>query len=138
MLSTKLKDLANQLGIFIESGTQVNGDYLEGELNQNLLRGSKAIADRIDVGMIAVKIRPIDEQAVETFVSQGYFRPNYIISFYKVRRGKYAGVKLWCDVDLGTCRCKGLFITDSNNIPIGIDATSIKVQKAAEKNVKRQ
>lgn len=138
MLSTKLKDLANQLGIFIESGTQVNGDYLEGELNQNLLRGSKAIADRIDVGMIAVKIRPIDEQAVETFVSQGYFRPNYIISFYKVRRGKYAGVKLWCDVDLGTCRCKGLFITDSNNIPIGIDATSIKVQKAAEKNVKRR
>lgn len=45
MLSTKFKDLANQLGVFIESGTQVNGDYLEGELNQNLLRGSKAIAD---------------------------------------------------------------------------------------------
>lgn len=40
MLSTKFKDLANQLGIFIESGTQVNGSYMEEELNQNLLRGS--------------------------------------------------------------------------------------------------
>lgn len=45
MLSTKLKDLATQLRIFIESGTQVNGNWQEEELNQNLLRGSKAIAD---------------------------------------------------------------------------------------------
>ena len=39
MLSTKLKDLANQLHIFMESGTQVNGNWQEEELNQNLLRG---------------------------------------------------------------------------------------------------
>lgn len=43
MLSTKFKDLANQLKIFIESGTQVNGDYLEGELTQNLLRGREIL-----------------------------------------------------------------------------------------------
>ena len=39
MLSTSLKNLATNLHVFIESGTQVNGDYLEGELTQNLLRG---------------------------------------------------------------------------------------------------
>lgn len=87
--------------------------------------------------MIATKIRPIDEEAVETFVANGYIRPNYIISFYKVRRGKYAGCKLWCNVDLGTCRCRGLFLTDSQNVPIGIDAKTIKVQKSAEKNRNR-
>lgn len=39
MLSTSLKNLANSLGVFIESGTQVSGNWMEDELNQNLLRG---------------------------------------------------------------------------------------------------
>lgn len=135
MLATRFKDLANQLGIFIESGTQVNGDYLEGELNQNVLRGAKSLADRLDVGIVATKIRPIDEEAVNRFVAAGLPRPNYIMSFYKVRRGKYAGTKLWCHVDLGTCRGEGLFLTDSNDQVLPIDKTTIKVVKAAEKRV---
>lgn len=135
MLSTSLKNLANNLHVFIESGTQVSGNWMEEELNQNLLRGSKAVADRLDVGMISTKVRPIDEAAVEEFVLKGYEKPNYIISFYKVRRGKYAGTKLWCNADLGTCRVKGLFLTDSNNILIPIDETTINVKKQAEKEI---
>lgn len=135
MLSAKLKDLANNLGIFIMSGTQLNGDYQEGELNQNLLRGGKSAADRIDVGIVATKIRPIDEASVQQFADQGLLRPNYVMSFYKVRRGKYAGTKLWCNIDLGTCSCKGLFLTDSNDVPIGIDRNTIKVKKAAEQRI---
>ena len=46
MLSTKLKDLCNQYGIFILSGTQLNANYVESETpDQNLLRGAKSIAD---------------------------------------------------------------------------------------------
>ena len=46
MLSNKLKDLCNQYGIFIESATQLNGDWKDAEIpDQNLLRGAKAIAD---------------------------------------------------------------------------------------------
>ena len=46
MLSTKLKDLCNQYGVFIMSATQLNGNYVEAETpDQNLLRGAKAIAD---------------------------------------------------------------------------------------------
>lgn len=138
MLSTRLKELANTLGIFIQSATQVNGDYLEGELNQNALRGSKAVADRLDVGIIGTKIRPIDEELVDRFVSSGFQRPNYVLSFYKIRRGKYAGTKLWCDVDLGTCRGRGLFLTDSLNNPIAIDKKTIKVVKSAEKNLDKR
>lgn len=96
---------------------------------------SKAIADRIDIGIIATKIRPIDEEIVNGFVEAGYIKPNYILSFYKVRRGKYAGTKLWCDVDLGTCRCRGLFITDSNNVPLPIDKTTIRTIKRAEEKL---
>lgn len=40
MLSSKLKDLASELGIFIQSATQLNGQWEEAEeVNQNLLRG---------------------------------------------------------------------------------------------------
>ena len=46
MMSIKLKDLCNQLGIFIMSATQLNSDYQTSETpDQNLLRGAKSIAD---------------------------------------------------------------------------------------------
>lgn len=46
MLSTRLKDICNQYGVFIMSATQLNGDYQQAETpDQNLLRGAKAIAD---------------------------------------------------------------------------------------------
>lgn len=46
ILSTKLKDICNQYGVFIESATQLNGSYVDSETpDQNLLRGAKAIAD---------------------------------------------------------------------------------------------
>ena len=48
MLSTRLKDICNQYGIFIMSATQLNGDYQDSKTpDQNLLRGAKAIADWI-------------------------------------------------------------------------------------------
>ena len=53
LLASKLKDIAVQYGIFILSSTQLNADYQTSETpDQNLLRGSKAIADRIDWGGI--------------------------------------------------------------------------------------
>ena len=46
MLSTRLKDIANKLGVFIISATQLSGDYGDAETpDQNLLRGAKSIAD---------------------------------------------------------------------------------------------
>ena len=46
MLSTRLKDICNQYGVFIMSATQLNSDYQESKTpDQNLLRGAKSIAD---------------------------------------------------------------------------------------------
>lgn len=47
MLSTRLKDLCNQYGVFIMSSTQLSADWkTDTEMpDQNLLRGAKAIAD---------------------------------------------------------------------------------------------
>ena len=53
MLSIRLKDLCNKYGIFIMSATQLNSDYQDSETpDQNLLRGAKSIADKIDYGSI--------------------------------------------------------------------------------------
>ena len=46
MLSTRLKDICNQYGVFIMSATQLNGDFRDAKTpDQNLLRGAKSIAD---------------------------------------------------------------------------------------------
>lgn len=46
MLSTKLKDICNQYGVFIMSATQLSGGFDDTDTpDQNLLRGAKAIAD---------------------------------------------------------------------------------------------
>lgn len=102
---------------------------------------AKSIADKIDVGQIGMKVRLIDIPIVDTFEAEGYPRPNYVINMYKIRRGKFAGTKLWCHADLGTCRVEGLFVTDTANNVIPMEGTNIKVVKAkqrARKNILKQ
>ena len=61
MLSTRLKDICNQYGIFIMSATQLNGDYKDAKVpDQNLLRGAKSIADKIDMGSILLGVTDED------------------------------------------------------------------------------
>ncbi len=95
---------------------------------------SKAIADRIDAGLIAMKTRLIDDPILDAFEQSGYPRPNYVMFFYKMRRGKYAGTKLWCNADLGTCRVKGLFLTDASNNLIPMEGTDIRVVSSSKKS----
>ena len=113
MLSIRLKDLCNQYGVFIMSATQLNGDYQEADTpDQNLLRGAKAIADKIDFGSILLPVKPKDLEALEIILSANTFdKPNLKLSVYKNRRGRYKGVYLWCKADLGCCRVKPMFCT---------------------------
>lgn len=114
MLSTRLKDICNKYGIFIMSATQLNGDYVESETpDQNLLRGAKAIADKIDFGSILLPVKEKDIESLGRILTSNTFdRPNLKLSIYKNRRGRYKGIYLWCQADLGTCRVKPMFATD--------------------------
>ena len=113
MLSIRLKDLCNKYSVFIMSSTQLNSDYQTSETpDQNLLRGAKAIADKIDVGMIMLPVKEDDiENLNRILVNTGFKKPNLKISIYKNRRGRYKGIYLWCDADLGTCRVRPIFAT---------------------------
>ena len=65
-MSSKLKDIAIQYGVFVLSSTQLNADYQVSETpDQNLLRGSKAIADRIDWGGIMLEVRKEDIEKIK-------------------------------------------------------------------------
>lgn len=127
MLSIRLKDLCNQYGIFIMSATQLNGDYQESKTpDQNLLRGAKAIADKIDFGSILLGVKEEDLQSLEVVLAQNKFpTPNLKLSIYKNRRGRYKGVILWCKGDLGTCRVNPLFCTTYDYEIIPINDTKI-------------
>jgi hypothetical protein len=128
MLSTKLKDLCNQLDIFIISATQLNGQFADAETpDQNLLRGAKAIADKIDLGAILLGVKNEDLIALEPILRSGTFDiPTIKMSIYKNRRGQYKGVYLWCKADLGCCRVKPMFCTNYNYEIVAIDDIQIQ------------
>lgn len=131
MLSTRLKDICNQYGVFIMSATQLNGDYQDSKTpDQNLLRGAKAIADKIDYGSILLAVKDDDLVALENILSTNVFeRPTIKMSVYKNRRGRYKGVILWCKADLGVCRIKPMFCTTYDYEMVSIDDVRIRIDE---------
>lgn len=129
ILSNKLKDICNTYGVFIESATQLNGDWKEEKIpDQNLLRGAKAIADKIDYGSILLPVTTEDVEALEPILRSSVFdTPTIKLSIYKNRRGKFKGVLLWCKADLGCCRVQPMFCTTYSYDLINMDNLKIMV-----------
>lgn len=133
MLSNKLKDICNQYGVFIMSATQLNGDYQEAKTpDQNLLRGAKSIADKIDYGSILLSVKEEDIDALDSILSSNIFeKPTIKMSVYKNRRSRYKGIIMWCKADLGTCRIQPMFCTTYDYELINMDDIKIIVEKGA-------
>jgi replicative DNA helicase len=131
MLSTRLKDICNQYGIFIMSATQLNGDYQDSKTpDQNLLRGAKAIADKIDYGSILLNVKEEDIESLGKILSSSVFdKPTIKMSIYKNRRGRYKSVILWCKADLGCCRIQPMFCTTYDYELVTMDDIKIRLQE---------
>ena len=131
MLSIRLKDIFNQYGIFIMSATQLNGDYQTSETpDQNLLRGAKSIADKIDYGSILLSVKDEDLVKLDKILCTNVFeKPTIKISVYKNRRGRYKGIYLWCKADLGCCRIQPMFCTSYDYEMISIDDIKIVLEE---------
>lgn len=137
MLSTKLKDLCNQYNLFIMTSTQTNADFKTDEMpDQNLLRGSKAVADRADFGAILLDTTQKDKDNLQGFcMDNGIPVPNVKLSVYKNRRGSFTKGYLWMWADKGTCRYRAMFATDwqYNLIPIkDYNVTVIEAESVEE------
>lgn len=131
MLSIRLKDICNQHGVFILSSTQLNGDYQDAKTpDQNLLRGAKAIADKIDYGSILLSVKEEDLEALSDILATNMFdKPTIKMSVYKNRRGRYKGIILWCKADLGCCRVNPMFATTYDYELIALDDIKITVEE---------
>ena len=104
-------------------------DTEEKVFDQNLLRGAKAIADKVDAGMIMLPVTEQDRESIKLFCDKNGFEvPTLKISIYKNRRGRYNHIFLWCNPDLGTCRINVQFVTSYLYEPIEMEDLVINVK----------
>lgn len=128
-ISRVLKNIAKEYDVFISSSTQLNASH--SEMNpevsrtQNALRGSKAIADKIDYGVIIAPPTERDLKKIGNIDSTE--RPNMSYWVYK-NRNNMKNVVIWSKLDLGTMREKFLFATDYQYNPIDLAKTDIEVE----------
>ena len=134
MLSVKLKDICNQYGVFIMSATQLNGDYRDAEVyDQNLLRGAKAIADKIDYGAMMLEVTDKDREALQDVCKRGNFEmPDIKMSVYKNRAGRWKGILVWCKANRGICRIDPLFVTKYDYQLVDIEDFKINVKRSVD------
>ena len=135
MMSVRLKDIARKYNIFLMTSTQLNGEYTEERVfDQNLLRGAKAIADKVDAGMILLPVTEKDRESLKLFCEKnGLPMPDLKVSIYKNRRGRYNHIFLWCKTDLGICRMNPIFVTSYLYEPIEMEDLIINVRPKTEK-----
>lgn len=122
MLSTALKDIAVELGLFVMSSTQTNAksdDDNRTMKNESVIRGARSIIDKCDLACVISRVTKEEEELLNDTIQKIGITPNQVMDVYKVRRGKYTNVRIWSYVDLGTCRKLDLFITDEklNEVP---------------------
>lgn len=125
-LSRHLKFMSEKYNIFILSATQLNAkskdDSLFNSRDSNAIRGSRAVADKIDYGVIVARPTPSDLKALKKSMKQEGFgnkEPNYATFVYKNRAG-LDHIVLWSHNNLGNMRNEFLYATDYNYNPIDI------------------
>ena len=120
LMAVSLKSLCQKYGIFLYSATQVNGSGMSGETrDEQALRGSKAIADKIDAGVVLTRATEEDKEKLKEIIEASFGKtPTHCSSIYKNRGGRIRGVYLWSIFNLGTMREEFLFATNTNYEPI--------------------
>ena len=134
LLANELKQLAKDYNLFIFSATQVNAGAMveDGEFkNETCIRGSKAVADKADMGYVMTRVTEklwnsivtklhtaVNDGTLPSSVLSDDMRPTHVLDIYKMRRGRYKNVRIWTHLHLGTGYRKDLFITGADNTPI--------------------
>lgn len=129
VFATELKTIAQQLDVFIFTASQLNGEA-QGALykDQNLLSGSKALANKLDMGVISMAPTKAELKKIESVLHKKVNMPvpNMCHWVYKVRRGRLTRIIIWTKVDLGTMTEQCLFVTNYDFELINMDFTKIE------------
>ncbi len=129
-LSLKLKELTRKYNISIDTCTHVSGEY-KNDKNRDatIIRGSKPIVDKIDIGYIVSRPTPQELKLISPIVNKGVnvTKPNICLSVYKNRGGKYNNVKIWLYIDYDTMRVHDMFITDYEGAELPIAKSYVAI-----------
>jgi len=132
-LSARLKQMSRKYDVSIESATQVNGNEKdESNRDQTIVRGSKAILDKADAGLIAMPPTTKELKKIEPILRQMVNKPqpNLVYSLYKNRGGKVNKIKIWLYINYGTMRTHDLFVTDYEyRLKSDIEKTYIDIEE---------
>lgn len=130
MLCNSLKNLCNDLDIFIFSATQLNRTYKEtDELDATVIRGSMAISDKADFVSIMLNVREKEKELIKKIMGNlkdfNKYEPNIVTYISKNRGNSVVNAKLFSCFDKSTCQSIDLFVLDLDNRKIDIEATNI-------------
>lgn len=98
---------------------------------------SKAIADKVDLGMVMLPVSEADKLGIEQIVAKNHGflpEPNLVYHVYKNRRGKLNHVRVFVYFDYSTCRTTDLFVTDNKYNLIDVDSTFVSFAKDYEED----
>lgn len=143
--STFFKECAKKYDVGIISSSQVNADIIDYmKRDYQVLRGGKAMADKVTGGSISMPITKKELDLVEPIVNElnnknfGKFGVNkigsdqlpitHVETVYKSRFGEFPKeVKIFSNYNLGNMRKIPLFTTTKNFEPINIPETYVQV-----------
>jgi len=111
LFSAALKQLANKYEIFLGSSTQLSSNWKE-EKDGNALKGSKAILEKPDYGILALPASSADLQKLKPILDNGFYtEPNMGYYIIKNRGGKWKNIIVWTKINMGTVREIDCFVT---------------------------
>lgn len=127
LFSASLKQLCNKYDIFLGSSTQLSSNWKE-EKDANALKGSKAIIEKADGGMLALPVTPFDIKKLKPILDSGFYDiPNYSYHIFKNRGGRWNDIVVWTKLNMGTMREKDCFVTDNDyNLISDIEKTILE------------
>lgn len=116
LFSNALKLTANRFNIFLGSSTQLNDSWKEdNNKDASALKGSKAIIEKADGGILALPVTKRDLSKLEPILSlDGTFAdkvPNTAYYIFKNRGGKWKTIIIWTKLNMGTMRECDCFVT---------------------------
>lgn len=114
LFSMALKQLANKFDIYLGSATQVSSNYKE-DKDATALKGSKAIIDKADAGILALPVTAPDLKKLKPILDSGFHEvPNFAYYIFKNRGNKWNNIIIWTKLNMGNMREKDCFVTNEN------------------------
>jgi len=133
-LSTNLKNIAEDLDVFMMSFTQTTDEARrDGVRDQRAVKGARSIPNKADIGIVSFEPTKKELEKIDSILARkglvDYKYPNICYSFYKNRGGiqEHKNIKVWGYQDLGNMNYQDMFCTDKDCKLINVNPTKIEV-----------